>query len=73
MSTPASRRGQRNYQDFLIVDVDAHHYESESYKEVFSYIESPVVKMEAMDSMSTAPAAPASSTARSATRASAAA
>ncbi len=22
---------QRNYQDFLIVDVDSHHYESESY------------------------------------------
>src|SRR5258705_6419326 len=42
---------QRNYQDFLIVDVDAHHYESESYKDVFSYIESPVIKMEAMDSM----------------------
>ena len=45
---------QRNYQDFLIVDVDAHHYESESYKEVFSYIENPVIKMEAMDSMSRA-------------------
>ncbi len=42
---------QRNYQDFLIVDVDSHHYESESYKEVFNYIESPVIKMEAMDSM----------------------
>src|SRR5436189_218695 len=38
----------RNYQDFLIVDVDAHHYESESYKDVFSYIENPVIKMEAM-------------------------
>ena len=32
---------ERNYQDFLIVDVDAHHYESESYKDVFEYIESP--------------------------------
>ena len=29
----ASRQArERNYQDFLIVDVDAHHYESESYK-----------------------------------------
>ena len=44
----------RNYQDFLIVDVDSHHYESESYKEVFTYIESPVIKLEAMDSMSRA-------------------
>jgi predicted TIM-barrel fold metal-dependent hydrolase len=41
----------RNFQDFLIVDVDSHHYESESYKEVFQYIESPVIRREAMDSM----------------------
>ena len=34
--------------------MDAHHYESESYKDVFSYIENPVIKMEAMDSMSRA-------------------
>jgi len=32
---------ERNYQDFLIVDVDAHHSESESYKEVLEYIENP--------------------------------
>ena len=42
---------QRNYQDFLIVDVDSHHYENEHYKEVYSYIESPVMKMEAMESI----------------------
>ena len=41
----------RNYQDFLIVDVDSHHYENESYQEVFSYLESPVMKMEAMDAL----------------------
>ena len=41
----------RNYQDFLIVDVDSHHYENEHYKEVYSYIESPVMKMEAMESI----------------------
>jgi uncharacterized protein len=40
----------RNYQDFLIVDVDAHHYENESYKEVFEYIESPVIRRDAIDS-----------------------
>src|SRR5438105_14376671 len=38
----------RNYQDFVIVDVDSHHYESESYKEVFQYIESPVIRREAI-------------------------
>src|SRR5882724_2065425 len=41
----------RNYQDFLIVDVDSHHYENEHYKEVYSYIESPVMKHEAMESI----------------------
>ena len=41
---------KRNYQDFLIVDVDAHHYESESYAEVFSYIESPVIRRQALES-----------------------
>ena len=37
-------------QDFLIVDVDAHHYENESYKEVFQYIESPVIRRDMIDS-----------------------
>src|SRR5258707_13347650 len=41
---------ERNYQDFLIVDVDAHHYESESYKDVFEYIESPVIRRQAIES-----------------------
>jgi uncharacterized protein len=41
---------KRNYNDFLIVDVDAHHYENESYKDVFSYIESPVIRRAAMES-----------------------
>src|SRR5260370_9342067 len=41
---------ERNYQDFLIVDVDAHHYESESYKEVFEFIESPVIRRQAVES-----------------------
>src|SRR6266704_2829459 len=41
---------ERNYQDFLIVDVDAHHYESESYSEVFTYIESPVIRRQAVES-----------------------
>ncbi len=48
----ASRQAhQRNYQDFLVFDVDAHHYESESYKEVFQYISSPVVKQIALESV----------------------
>jgi predicted TIM-barrel fold metal-dependent hydrolase len=42
----------RNYQDFLIVDVDSHHYENEHYKEVYGYIESPVMRHEALESIS---------------------
>src|SRR5436309_14402141 len=41
---------KRNYQDFLIVDVDSHHYENESYKEVFSYIDNPVIRRAAIES-----------------------
>jgi predicted TIM-barrel fold metal-dependent hydrolase len=46
----AQQARERNYQDFLIVDVDSHHYESESYAEVFQYIESPVIRRAAMES-----------------------
>src|SRR3954451_11854252 len=41
---------KRNYQDFLIVDVDSHHYESESYADIFKYIESPVLRRQALES-----------------------
>src|SRR4051794_27730403 len=47
----ASRQArQRKYNEFLIVDVDAHHYESESYADVFSYIDSPVIRHAAKES-----------------------
>src|SRR4029079_7199878 len=45
----AEQARQSNYQDFLIVDVDSHHYENEHYHEVFQYIESPVIRHEAME------------------------
>src|SRR6478672_9583250 len=41
---------KRNYQDFLIVDIDSHHYESESYADVFQYIESPVLRRSFIES-----------------------
>ena len=34
----------RKYEDFMIVDVDAHHYETNSYKDIFGYIEDPVMR-----------------------------
>ena len=38
---------ERRYEDFFIVDVDSHHYETESFKEIASYIRNPVVREEA--------------------------
>ena len=40
----------RKYREFVIVDVDSHHYENESYREVFKYIESPVIRRAALES-----------------------
>ena len=39
---------QRKYDDMLIVDVDAHHYESENYREFLPYMENDVLKQLAM-------------------------
>jgi predicted TIM-barrel fold metal-dependent hydrolase len=47
----ARQARDRNYQDFLIVDVDSHHYENESHRDIFEYIDSPVIRRAAMDSM----------------------
>src|ERR1700722_17894997 len=38
---------QRRYEDFLIVDVDAHHYETESFARICDYIEDPVMRDQA--------------------------
>lgn len=37
----------RGYEDFLIVDVDSHHYETEAFQEIAEYIEDPVLRLEA--------------------------
>jgi hypothetical protein len=39
---------QRRYEDFLIVDVDGHHLETQSYKEMCQYIEDPVMRDQAL-------------------------
>src|SRR5262245_25516564 len=49
-STPPGTHASAITRIFLIVDVDAHHYESESYNEVFTYIESPVIRRQAVES-----------------------
>jgi predicted TIM-barrel fold metal-dependent hydrolase len=38
----------RGFDDVLIIDVDAHHYESEAFKEIAGYIEDPVLRHEAL-------------------------
>ena len=40
----ARQARERNYQDLLIVDVDSHHYETESMREILEYIEDPVLR-----------------------------
>ena len=37
---------KRRYEDFMIVDVDAHHYENESHTEITEFIEDPVFRNE---------------------------
>ena len=34
----------RKYEDFMIIDVDAHHYETDSYKDIWNLIEDPVLR-----------------------------
>jgi len=40
----ARQAKERNYQDLLIVDADAHHYETESWIDIVKYIEDPVLR-----------------------------
>src|SRR5882757_5511537 len=39
---------QRNFDDITIVDVDAHHYETENYSEFLQYMENDVLKQLAL-------------------------
>src|SRR5690242_16691077 len=37
----------RRYEDFCIVDVDCHHYETEAFQEIIQYMDDPVLRHEA--------------------------
>ena len=37
----------RKYEDFLIVDIDSHHYETEAFAEIAEYIDDPVMRLQA--------------------------
>jgi hypothetical protein len=40
----AEQAEDRRYEDFMIVDVDSHHYETGSFKDIIQYIEDPVMR-----------------------------
>jgi uncharacterized protein len=47
LANAREQAAKRRYEDLMIVDVDAHHYESESYAEITEFIEDPVFRNEA--------------------------
>src|SRR4051794_2937323 len=40
----ARQARQRKYSEFMIVDIDSHHYESDHLGEIYEYIQEPVIK-----------------------------
>lgn len=49
LANAAQQARERRYDDFLIVDADAHHYESESWSDIVKYIEDPVLRYRAVN------------------------
>ncbi|MBI2816109.1 MAG: amidohydrolase [Acidobacteria bacterium] len=47
LANAAKQRDERKFNDFLIIDADCHHYETESLKEIIDFIEDPVLKQKA--------------------------
>jgi uncharacterized protein len=46
LKNAAQQAEVRHYEDFLIVDVDSHHYETEAFKEISDYVDDPVLRHE---------------------------
>jgi uncharacterized protein len=49
----AKQAAERGYKNFSIVDVDSHHYESESFDEILKYMDDPVLQQLAMSASQT--------------------
>jgi len=47
LSNAVEQAVKRRYEEFPIVDVDSHHYESESFNEIIKYIDDPVLRQQA--------------------------
>jgi uncharacterized protein len=46
LKNAAAQAAVRHYEDFLIVDVDSHHYETEAFREISDYVDDPVLRHE---------------------------
>ncbi len=44
----SEQAAERGFDDVLIIDVDAHHYETEAFREIAQYIDDPVMRQEAL-------------------------
>jgi predicted TIM-barrel fold metal-dependent hydrolase len=44
LANAAKQRDKRGFEDVLIIDVDSHHYETESLGEILEYMEDPVLR-----------------------------
>jgi predicted TIM-barrel fold metal-dependent hydrolase len=47
LSHAAQQARERNYEKLFIVDVDSHHYETESLRDIVEYFDSPVLRQQA--------------------------
>jgi uncharacterized protein len=47
LKNAAEQAAKRRYEDFCMVDVDSHHYETESFNEILKYIDDPVLRHQA--------------------------
>ncbi len=47
LKNATEQAAKRRYEDFCMVDVDSHHYETDSFAEILKYIEDPVMRHQA--------------------------
>jgi uncharacterized protein len=52
LAKAAKQRDKKGFNDFLIIDADCHHYETESLREIVEFIKDPVLKQTAKSEIS---------------------
>jgi uncharacterized protein len=48
LKNATDQAAKRRYEDFCMVDVDSHHYETDSFQDILKYIEDPVMRHQAL-------------------------